>query len=140
MNVITQTQCKSKLTITQKFPILDEVNRDLRPMEEVWHIMEQETSQSKSEVNNDQDLVRRRAILATQFQSLPTYGSAEFWCLVEESQLKFALPLEVLVKCVRVAITQEDSAGKNRIFEMIFRRTQGANEYWSRQVLSRIHL
>src|SRR5206468_4330709 len=43
-------------------------------------------------------------------------------------------------KCVRVAITQEDSAGKNRIIEMIFRRTQGANEYWSRQVLSRIHL
>jgi RNA polymerase sigma factor (sigma-70 family) len=102
--------------------------------------MEQATSQIEKDSNYDQDLVRRRAFLVTQFQSLPSYGTAEFWSHIEESQLKLALPLEVLVKCVRVAITREDSAGKNRIFEMIFRRTQGANEYWSRQVLSRIHL
>jgi len=113
---------------------------DLRRMEEEWNIMEQETSQSETNVNNDHELVRRRAILATEFQALPTYGSAAFWRLVEEPQSKLALSLEVLVKCIRVAITHEDSAGKNRIFEMIFRRTQGANEYWSRQVLSRIHL
>ena len=113
---------------------------DLRRMEEEWNIMEQETSQSETNVNNDHELVRRRAILATEFQALPTYGSAAFWRLVEEPQSKLALSLEVLVKCIRVAITRKDSAGKNRIFEMIFRRTQGANEYWSRQVLSRIHL
>ncbi len=58
--------------------------------------MQQETSQSETDVNHDQDLVRRRAILATQFQALPIYGSAEFWSLVEEPQLKLALPLEVL--------------------------------------------
>lgn len=102
--------------------------------------MEQATSQIEKDSNYDQDLVRRRAFLVTQFQSLPTYGTAEFWSRIEESQLKLVLPLEVLVKCVRVAITREDSAGKNCIFEMIFRRTQGANEYWSMQVLSRIHL
>ena len=102
--------------------------------------MEQETSQSETDVNNDHELVKRRAILAAEFHALPTYGSADFWCLVEEPQLKLAIPLEVLVKCIRFAITQEDSAGKNRMIEMIFRRTQGANEYWSRQVLSRIHL
>ena len=140
MKVITQTQYSSKLTITQKTPILDEVNVELRRMEEVWHIMEQEASESEQDAGCDRDLIRRRAILATAFQALPTYGSAEFWSLVEEPQLNLALPLEILVKCVRVAITQEDSAGKNRMLEMIFRRTQGANEYWSRQVLSRIHL
>jgi RNA polymerase sigma factor (sigma-70 family) len=106
----------------------------------MWNTMDQATSQIEKDSNYDQDLVRRRAFLATQFQSLPTYGTAEFWSRIEESQLKLALPLEVLVKCVRVAITREDSAGKNRIFEMIFRRTQAANEYWSRQVLSRMHL
>ena len=102
--------------------------------------MEQATSQIKKDSNFDQDLVKRRAYLATQFQTLPTYGSAGFWSRIEESQSKLALPLEVLVKCVRVAITQKDGAGKNRIFEMLFRRTQGANEYWARKVLSRMHL
>lgn len=102
--------------------------------------MEQETSQSETDVNNDHELVRRRAMLANEFQALPIYGSADFWRLIEEPQLTVALPLEVLVKCIRFAITQEDGAGKNRMFEMIFRRTQGANEYWSRQVLSRIQL
>ena len=102
--------------------------------------MEQATSQIEKNSNYDQELVKRRAFIATQFQALPPYGSVEFWSRIEESQLKLALSLEVLVKCIRVAIMREDGAGKDRIFEMIFRRTQGANEYWSRQVLSRMHL
>ncbi|HXL37680.1 MAG TPA: sigma factor-like helix-turn-helix DNA-binding protein [Ktedonobacteraceae bacterium] len=102
--------------------------------------MEQATSQIEKDSNYDQELIKRRAFIATQFQALPPYGSVEFWSRIEESQLKLALSLEVLVKCIRVAIMREDGAGKNRIFEMIFRRTQGANEYWSRQVLSRMHL
>src|SRR5947208_2704611 len=64
MNVITQTHYKSQLTITQMTPILDEVNMDLRRMEEEWNIMEQETSQSETNVNNDHELVRRRVIRA----------------------------------------------------------------------------
>jgi len=103
MNVITQTKIKGKLTITRKTPILAEVNTGLRHQEEVWNIMEQETSQSEKDVNYDQDLFRRREILASQFQALPTYGSVEFWSLIEEPQSKLALPLEVLVKCIRVA-------------------------------------
>jgi hypothetical protein len=71
--------------------------------------MDQATSQIEKDSNYDQDLVRRRAFLATQFQSLPTYGTAEFWSRIEESQLKLALPLEVLVKCVRVAVPCEDT-------------------------------
>jgi RNA polymerase sigma factor (sigma-70 family) len=50
------------------------------------------------------------------------------------------LPLEVLVRCFRLDIALEVDAGRNRIMEMILRRTQSSNEYWSRQVLSRIHL
>jgi hypothetical protein len=53
--------------------------------------MEQETSQSETDVNNDHELVRRRAILAAEFHALPTYGSADFWRRVEEPQLKLAL-------------------------------------------------
>jgi RNA polymerase sigma factor (sigma-70 family) len=140
MNLIIRTQSKDKLTIIQKIPILIGENTTLRCKEDMWNIMEQVTSQLENDMNYDQDLVRRRAFLTTQFQALPAYGSAEFWSRMEEPQLKLALPLEVLVKCVRIAITREDSAGKNRIFEMIFRRTQGANEYWSRQVLSKMHL
>jgi hypothetical protein len=94
MNVITQTQLKGELTITRKTPILAGVNIDLRHQEEVWNIMEQETSQPEKDVNYDQDLCRRRAILASQFQALPTYGSADFWRLVEDPQFKLALPLE----------------------------------------------
>ena len=140
MNVITQAQPESKLTIIQKAPILTGENTNLRRKEEMWNTMEQAISQTEKDCNYDQDLVKRRALLAAQFKSLPTYGTAEFWRRIEEPQLKLALPLEVLVKCVRVAMTREDSSGKNRIFEMIFRRTQGANEYWSWQVLNSIHL
>jgi RNA polymerase sigma factor (sigma-70 family) len=140
MSVMSQTKFMGKLTITLNTFILAGIHTNLRRKEDKWHIMEQAISQSEKDMNYDQDLFRRRALLAAQFQSLPTYGSAEFWSRIEEPQLKLALPLEVLVKCVRVAMTQEDSAGKNRIFEMIFRRTQATNEYWSRQVLSRIHL
>jgi hypothetical protein len=65
---------------------------NLRRMEEEWNIMQQETSQFEADVINDHELVRRRTILATEFQALPTYGSADFWRLVEEPQLKLALP------------------------------------------------
>ena len=137
---MTRPSSKSKLTNTLNASILTGIHTNLRRKEDKWHIMEQAYSQSEKDSNYDQDLFRRRALLAAQFKALPTYGTAEFWRRIEEPQLKLALPLEVLVKCVRVAMTREDSAGKNRIFEMIFRRTQGANEYWSRQVLNSIHL
>lgn len=102
--------------------------------------MEQATYQTETESNYAQELAKRRAFLATQFQCMPAYGSAEFWNRIEESRVNLAPPLEVLVRYVRIAVTREDSAGRNRIFEMIFRRTQPANEYWSRHVLGRMYL
>ncbi len=139
MEVITQSQYTSKLTIFTKAPILSGANVDLCQME-VLGIVEQKSSQSEEEADQYLDLVRRRAALVTAFQALPAYGSVEFWSLVEEPELKVALPLEILVKCVRVAIAREDDAGRNRSIEIIFCRTQGANEYWSRQVLNSVHL
>lgn len=102
--------------------------------------MEQATFQKGKDNNYVQELEKRRAFIANQFQSIPTYGSTEFWSRIEESQLKLALTLEVLVKCVRVAISREDDAGKKRIFEMIFRRIQNTNENWSRQALAKMYL
>lgn len=102
--------------------------------------MEQATYEAEKDNNYVKELAKRRAIIAHQFQSIPTYGSAEFWSRIEESQLELVLPMEVLVKCVRVAITREDNAGKNRIFEMIFRRIQNTNENWSRHALGRTNL
>lgn len=88
---------------------------------EVVGIVEQKRSQTQREVVYDLELVRRRADLATAFQALPTYASAEFWHLIEGTELKKALPLEILVKCARVAITCADEVGRNRIIEVIFR-------------------
>lgn len=107
---------------------------------EVVGIVEQKNSQSQRDVDYDLELVRRRAELAAIFQALPTYASTEFWNLFEEPEVKVALPLEILVKCARVAIAREDDAGRNRIIEVIFRRTQVANEYWAQQVLNSVHV
>jgi len=74
--------------------------------------MEQATSDVMRDVTYEQDLIKRRALIAEQFMTLPSYGSTEFWQRIEESQSKQALPLEVLVKCIRLAIHREDGTGK----------------------------
>ncbi len=102
--------------------------------------MEQATSHDMRDDLYEQELIKRRALIAGQFLTLPPYGSTEFWQRIEESVSGQALPLEVLVKCARVAIGLEDNASKKRILEIIFRRTQAANEYWSKQILLKLHL
>jgi RNA polymerase sigma factor (sigma-70 family) len=105
---------------------------------EVLGFVEQKFSQIEEDA--DRDLIGRRVRLANVYQALPEYGSIEFWRVIEEPNLKAALPLEVLVRCFRLGIALEVDAGRNRIMEMILRRTQSSNEYWSRQVLNRIQL
>ncbi len=100
--------------------------------------MEQKGSQLEGDT--DQDLVKRRAALANAYRALPEYGSTRFWNTVEEPDVKVALSLEILVKCVRVAIARGDDDGRNRIVEVIVRRTQASNEYWAHHVLNRVHL
>ena len=137
MKVINQTHYKSKLTSFTKTLILSEDSVELCRME-VLGFVEQKFSQF--EENADCDLIGRRVRLANVYQALPEYGTIEFWKMIEEPNIKAALPLEVLVRCFRLAITLKDDLGRNRILEMIMRCTQSSNEYWSRQVLSRVHL
>lgn len=86
------------------------------------------------------ELVRRREYLASIYHALPTYGSTAFWRMVEEPDLTLALPLEVLTRCARAAITRGDDAGRNRVIEVIIRRTQTSNEYWARHALARLEV
>lgn len=95
---------------------------------------------SQLEEDTDDELVKRRIALTNAYQALPAYESDLFWRTIEEPDLKIALPLEVLVKCARVAIARGDDIGRNRIIEVIFQRTQSSNEYWAYHVLNSIHL
>jgi len=80
--------------------------------------MEQATYQSEKDSNYAQELAKRRAIIATQFQTIPTYGSAEFWGRIEESQSELALlPIIDLRECIRNApsnATLRDNSRKAR--------------------------
>ncbi len=100
--------------------------------------MEQKFSQIEEDA--DRGLIRRRIELANVYQTLPEYGSIEFWKIMEEPDVKTALPLEVLVRCFRLAIARGDDIGRNRIIEVIFRRTQSSNEFWAYHLLNRVHL
>jgi len=101
-------------------------------------IVEQKGSQF--EADSYKDLARRRAALARAYQALPVYGSVEFWNAIEEPDLRIALPLEVLVRCFRLAMTSGEDIDRKRIITMIIRRTQPSNEYWANHVLDRVHL
>jgi Sigma-70, region 4 len=110
---------------------------------EVAGIVEQEQDQAVGiapDDSPDDGVVRRRKYLADIYDSLPGYGSHTFWRMVEEADLRSALPLEVLVKCVRAAVAYEDNEGRNRIVTVIIRRTQASNEYWARHVLQTLAL
>jgi hypothetical protein len=71
---------------------------------EVLGIVEHKSYQAEENADHDLDLARRRASLATAFQALPAYGSVEFWSLVEEPELKVALPSIIAHRhCIRNA-------------------------------------
>jgi len=105
---------------------------------EVVGVVEQEYVQAAGMASGDSlddEVVRRRNYLADVYNSLPAYGSNAFWRIVEEPDVRLALPLEVLVKCVRVAVSYGDNEERNRIVTVIIRRTQTSNEFWARHVL-----
>ncbi len=72
--------------------------------------------------------------------SLPAYGSIAFWKAIEETDRQKAIPLEVLVTCLRLSVANGDIAVRNRIIEVIIRRTQVENEYWTYSVLKYIRV
>ncbi len=104
------------------------------PVQKLHGSMEEDTLQE----GTDNELVRRRMYLASIYHALPDYGSTAFWRAIEEPDEKAILPLEVLVKCLRLAITYQDDVGRNRIITTIIRRNQTSNEYWARHTLARL--
>ena len=53
--------------------------------------------------------------------------------MIEDPQAN--LPLEVLVRCLRTAVSREDVQYRNRLLALIVQRTQTANERWVQRVL-----
>src|SRR5436305_15276693 len=102
------------------------------PIRKLHGSMEVETLQEEA----DNELVRRRMYLASIYHALPDYGSTAFWRVVEEPDLTVALPLELLTRCVRAAITRGDNAGRNRVIEVILRRNQTSYDYVVRHALA----
>jgi RNA polymerase sigma factor (sigma-70 family) len=85
----------------------------------------------------DDAFIERRLALAHLYRSLPAYGSADFWTLLESCQEESkALPLEVLVRVLRDAVAREDKQAQRRLFEVIVARLQRSNEQWVHQMLA----
>jgi hypothetical protein len=84
----------------------------------------------------DRRVIERRAALADLYSTLPPYASAAFWCAIEDP----TLPLELLVKILRTAITSGDEQGRCRIMEWIILRTQAINLLWAQRILQVLSL
>ncbi len=89
--------------------------------------------------DGEQAFAGHRTHLAQLYAALPPYGSLAYWRSVEEPDMHRALPLEVLVKCIRTSIARGDSVGRKRTFEMLFRRIATSNEHWANNVLKDRH-
>ena len=83
------------------------------PMQKLYTSMQVDTPGADEE--GRPELARRREYLASIYNALPAYDSTAFWRMVEEPDLTLALPLEVLTRCVRAAITRGDDVGRNRV-------------------------
>lgn len=79
----------------------------------------------------DELLVERRISLARAYNELPRYTSPAFWFAVESP----SLPLEVVVRVLREADSNEEYVIRNRLLEIIIRRTQTMNAHWATSVL-----
>ena len=97
--------------------------------------MIQETAPAVEDDEYRETIARHQARLAQLHANLPRYGSVAYWHIVEELDRRVALPLEVIVKCIRVASAYGDDAGRNRTLEILFRRIAYSNEHWAHSVL-----
>src|SRR5579863_2017465 len=81
-------------------------------------------------------IVEHHATLEQYYASLPEYASFAFWSTIEAADT----PLEILVRCFRVAHLYEDYPGRDRLFTIIVKRIQGINEYWAKTVLRTLYI
>jgi len=104
--------------------------------------VEKDSGEAGNDPPRDDIFVERRTALARQYASLPAYGSAHFWSLLEECREEsHTPPLEVLVKVLREeALVREDKQAQRRLFAVIVARLQPSNELWVNQAISKLHL
>lgn len=70
------------------------------------------------------------------YSTLPPYTSPVYWQMLEAK----TTPLELLVHSLRDAHARNDIFIRNRILEIIIRRTQHLTDEWVRSILKYIHL
>jgi len=102
--------------------------------------VEQELSFSGESYAQVTNVVSHRTAIDNLLAGLPAYGSKAFWHRVTDVDKRTDLPLEIFVKCVRIAVACGDNAGRNRLIEIIFRRTAIINETWATNILKDIPL
>jgi RNA polymerase sigma factor (sigma-70 family) len=77
----------------------------------------------------------RRTILEQQFRALPPPGSAGYWQCIEPEDAGQALPLEVLVRCLRERQLAGAGVDAYRIFAVIWGRVQARTQAWARAIV-----
>lgn len=102
--------------------------------------MERKQAHPITDESDEVQLTKRRQAFAHQYSALPVYGSLPYWHVVEENDTMFALPLEVLVRCLRVSIARGDVEGRNRIMTCIIRRTQKDNQWWATYAINTLYI
>ena len=89
---------------------------------------------SSSGLNSEETQARRRAFLAQAFSSLPRYASSAFWQELRAGET----PLEIVVRCLRVAVALEDDEGRDKMLEILFGRTYRWNRQWAALALRKL--
>lgn len=88
--------------------------------------MDTEPPSTKKPTRNSDGEVQRRAI-SDIYMSLSQATTAQYWQQLNADDL----PLEVLVRCCRDALARGDQHARERIIEIIVRRTHRSNEQWA---------
>ncbi len=79
----------------------------------------------------DDTYASQRAELDALFRALPLAGDAAYWRRIEGADTESALPLEVLVRCVRTFTAAGAFNDAHRVFDVIMRRIQTPVERWA---------
>ncbi len=98
-------------------------------------------SRKESWVGDENDLARdpryavRRATLDQQFQALPAVGTPAYWADLERTG-EGALPLEVLVRCLRARLAAGASGDVDRLFAALLTRIGAALQWRARKEIA----
>jgi hypothetical protein len=107
-----------------------------------WCSVEKGNEQGKTvplkRISSDESIAERRARVEQFYRALPAYGSGAFWAALEDRSP--GVPLEALVKALRVAVALGERENERRLFEMLFARVQTGNEQWVNRVLASMHV